>query len=56
MNPRMGPGVDFLQGLDRHLGVDLGGFEAGVAQHLLNETDVGAPSVLYNVKSLLIHA
>ena len=41
-HPRMGPCVDILQGLDRHLGVDLGGFEAGVTQHLLDEADVGA--------------
>ena len=40
----MGSGVDFLQSLDGHLGVNLGGFEAGVAQHLLNEADIGAPS------------
>ena len=39
----MGSGVDFLQSLDGHLGVNLGGFEAGVAQHLLNEADIGAP-------------
>ncbi len=38
----MGSGVDFLQGLDGHLGVYLGGFEAGVAQHLLDEADIGS--------------
>ena len=34
--------MDVLQGLDGHLGVYLCRFEAGVAQHLLDEADVGA--------------
>jgi len=38
----MGSGVHILQGLDGYLSVYLGGFEAGVAQHLLDESDVGA--------------
>lgn len=34
--------MDFLQGLNGHLGVDLSGFQAGVTRHLLDEADIGA--------------
>jgi hypothetical protein len=37
---RMTAGVDLRQRLDVDVGVDLGGFEAGVAQHFLHEADV----------------
>ena len=34
--------VDFLQFVDRHLSIDFGRLQTGVAQHLLDVTDVGA--------------
>jgi hypothetical protein len=36
----MATGVDFLERLDADMGVDLGGVEAGVAEHLLHMADV----------------
>src|SRR5690349_3455951 len=38
----MCPPVDFLQLLQAHVRVDLGGREAGVPQHLLHRADVRA--------------
>lgn len=37
----MGPRVDFLQLLDADFGVNLGGFQFGVSQQLLDKTGVG---------------
>ena len=34
--------MDFPQLDDAHVGVDLGGVEAGMAKHLLDEADVGS--------------
>ena len=42
---RMGAGVDFPQGVDVDVGVDLGGFHAGVAEHFLHIADVGSATV-----------
>jgi hypothetical protein len=42
---RVGAGVDFAQGIDVDVGVDLGGFEAGVAEHFLDVAYVGAAPV-----------
>ena len=39
----MSPPVDFLQPLQAHVRVDLGGGEAGVPEQLLHGPDVGAP-------------
>ena len=38
----MGGGMDGFELADGHVGVDLGGGEEGVAQHLLNEAEVGS--------------
>ena len=37
----MRPGMDFAQLHDADVGVDLGGVEPGMAEHLLDEPDVG---------------
>jgi len=37
----MGAGVNLAQLHDRDVGVDLGGIEPGMAEHLLDEADVG---------------
>jgi hypothetical protein len=38
---RMDPGMNLAQLDDRDIGVDLGGVEAGVAEQLLDEADIG---------------
>ena len=42
---RVAAGVDFAEGVDVDVGVDLGGFEAGVAEHFLDVADVGSAPV-----------
>lgn len=36
-------GISFLQLLQRYMGVDLGGANAGMTQQLLNDADIHAP-------------
>jgi hypothetical protein len=38
-------GVDFAQGVDVDVGVDLGGVDAFVAEHFLDVADVGTAAV-----------
>ena len=42
---RMGAGVDSAKGVDMDMCVDLGRFQAGVAEHFLNIADVGSAAV-----------
>ena len=42
---RVAAGVDLAQGFDVDVGVNLGGFEAGVAEHFLHIADVSTALV-----------
>jgi hypothetical protein len=42
---RMGAGVDSAKGVDMDMCVDLGRFQAGVAEHFLNIADVRSAAV-----------
>ena len=39
---RVATGVNLLEGTDADMGVNLGGVEPGMAEHLLNVADVGS--------------